>query len=202
MAHLQRDQAPLDMAKSILVHVVPEAFLYPTLKRLRTWGRRSRPTKRRPGSTDLQIVPLGEGAVVTFSWVTRVLRVREGKVGVMGPRIRLVVHGEVVMRLDCFGGKHGHWHINPDQVKMLGGLSRLAYPEGTRAEHLERAVFDLEHNARSAIRMNRVPRVRRYPLDEERLAEVARSVRSGGLELIEEHLEAGSVPTASARSAD
>lgn len=193
-------QAPRDVTKSILAHVVPEAFLYPTLKRLKTWRRRRRPRKKQPGSTDMQAVPLGEGAYVTYAWVTRALRVHGGKVGVMGPRIRLVVHDEVVLRLDCFGGKHGHWHINPDQVKMLGGMSRLAYPEGTHTEHLEQALFDLEHNAGSAILMNRVPRVRRYPLDEARLAEVARSVRSGVLELIEEHLETGAAPTGMRRS--
>jgi len=195
-------QAPRDVEQSILAHAVPEAFLYPTLKRLKTWRRRGRPRKKQPDSTDMQAVPLGEDAFVMFSWVTRALRVRNGKVGVTGPRIQLVVYGEVVLRLDCFGGKHGHWHINPDQVKMLGGLSRLAYPEGTRTEHLERALFDLEHNARSAIRMNRVPRVRRDALHEERLAEVARAVRSRVLELIEKHSEPGSVPTASPRSAD
>ena len=194
-------QTPLDVTKSILAHVVPEAYFYPTLKRLKTWTRSRRPRKLQPGSTEMQSVPLGEDAFVTYSWISRALRVRDGKVGVMGPRIRLVVHDEVVLRLDCFGGKQGHWHINPDQVKMLGGMSRLAYPEGTHTEHLERALFDLEHNASSAIRMNRVPRVRDYPLDEARLAEVARSVRSGVLELIEEHLETGVAPSGMRRSA-
>ena len=187
MVRQQRDRPPRDLITSLAARLVPEAFLYPVLRRIQAWRLgRKRTASPHKGTleTDLRDFPLEQDARVRISWASRV---REEEIGVVGPRIRLLVLGEEVLRLDCFGGKHGHWHINPNQVKLLGGRARLYYPQATREEHVERALFDLAHNAGAALRMSHVPGVRHFPLDEERIAGLVPILRSSLLDLIARH---------------
>ena len=87
-----------------------------------------------------------------------------------GPSASLYILEEEVMRLDCFGGSDGHMHFNPEQSYLINRLDRsktprIYFPEGSRQDHIERAVFELKYNVRNALATNVLPEIQNYPLD-------------------------------------
>lgn len=91
-----------------------------------------------------------------------------------GPSASLYVLEEEVMRIDCFGGRDGHMHFNPEQDYLNNRLDvartpRIHFPEGSRQEHVDRAMFELKRNVPTAIAMNVVPEIQNYSLDSKEL---------------------------------
>ena len=99
-----------------------------------------------------------------------------------GPSASLYVLEEEVMRIDCFGGVDGHMHFNPEQDYLNNRLDvartpRIYFPEGSRQEHIDRAVFELKRNVSAALAMNVLPAIQDYALDFDELEAAAEQMR-------------------------
>ncbi|ESA36054.1 hypothetical protein N836_08725 [Leptolyngbya sp. Heron Island J] len=99
-----------------------------------------------------------------------------------GPSASLYVLEEEVMRIDCFGGIDGHMHFNPEQDYLNNCLDiartpRIYFPEGSRQEHVDRAVFELKRNAPTALAMNVLPMIQNYSLATDELDAAAEQMR-------------------------
>ncbi len=105
-----------------------------------------------------------------------------------GPSASLSVLREEVLRLDCFGGSEGHMHLNPEQQRLSGRVGvRLYFQDGSRAEHVDRAAFELIANADAALKSNGLSRVRNFPIDQNALADASNQMRHLMQELLERH---------------
>ncbi len=93
-----------------------------------------------------------------------------------GPAASLCVLEDEVMRLDLFGGRNSHLHLNLIQSRRVpdGGAARCAFPDASLEEHIRRAGFELANNAPYAFRTNQDARVRALEPDAESLARAAR----------------------------
>ena len=101
-----------------------------------------------------------------------------------GPSASLYVLQEEVMRIDCFGGVDGHMHFNPEQDYLNNRLDtartpRIYFPEGSRQDHVDRAVFELKRNVSAALAMNVLPAIQDYSFDFDELEAAAEQM--GGL---------------------
>lgn len=105
------------------------------------------------------------------------------------PAASLYVLGDEAMRLDCADGDRAHAHLSIAQAQLLspGYTARLYFPPGPVAAHVERAAFEVEHNAPFAVATSLDPRLRRLRLDPERLRAAAAAMRAAMLELVERH---------------
>ncbi len=105
-----------------------------------------------------------------------------------GPSPSLSVLREEVLRLDCFGGSEGHMHLNPEQQRLSGRVGvRLYFQDGSRAEHVDRAAFELIANTDAALKSNGLSRVRNFPIDQNALADASNQMRLLMQELLERH---------------
>ena len=91
------------------------------------------------------------------------------------PAASVYVHDEEVMRLDCIGGAKGHFHVNMTQALFYPGgeRARFYFPEGTVAEHIENAEFQLRKNLDYARRQNYKRSIREIQIDQAKLDHVA-----------------------------
>ena len=105
------------------------------------------------------------------------------------PAASLYVLGDEAMRLDCSDGDRAHAHLSIAQAQLLspGYTARLYFPPGPVAAHVERAAFEVEHNAPFAVAASLDRRVRLLRLDPERLRAAAAEMRAAMLELVERH---------------
>ena len=92
-----------------------------------------------------------------------------------GPRAAVYAGDDELMLLDCFGKAQGHMHLNLKQSRLApeGGAARLSFPPGSVEEHIRRAEFELRHNLRYAIQVNRDPRVRAITVSDATLDQAA-----------------------------
>ena len=95
-----------------------------------------------------------------------------------GPAASVYVHGEEVLRLDCFDGDQGHFHVN-----IATEPARWYYPPAPASEHIERAMFDLTRNLQFCTRRSTDEAVRRTRVNKEELEAVVPRLRSHMLAL-------------------
>ena len=110
-----------------------------------------------------------------------------------GPAVSLFVHGEEVLKFDCFGAGRGHYHVNERQWsrRVRGVVQRLYLPEPTVEAQIERALFELTTNLSVYLQQNDDPRIRAVVIDRERLQEVAHRMKATMLEYIRKVPAAG-----------
>lgn len=105
-----------------------------------------------------------------------------------GPSASLFVLEEEVLRLDCFGGRQGHMHLNPMQQRYCSRLiARLFFPEGPRSEQVDRAAFELVTNYDAALKSNRLSYIRNFSIDRIALADAARQMKLLMQETLQAH---------------
>lgn len=156
---------------------VPEHWWYHVNDRRFWWvtGAPAEMLKRK----NLVRYELQDGCFMETYWAER--PAEEG-IGPVGPVVFLVVHGSEIMKFDCYGPE-GHYHVvapHPHGVrKALHG--RLHFSETTAEEQVERAIFELRHNAAHYLATHPRRKVRRTNLDEQRLAAVCSEMRSNML---------------------
>ena len=90
-----------------------------------------------------------------------------------GPAVSLYVHGEEVLKIDCFGAGKGHYHVNARQWSRArpGIVQRIYLREPTVEAQIERAVFELQQNAPVYLQQNDDPRIRGFVMDPAKLRE-------------------------------
>ncbi len=159
---------------------LPLALHYRLLHQIKR-RRRTAAIEVHERASDLQRIEVQKGAELWVCWsdVPNVGR---------GPSASLVVLQEEVFRFDCFGGREGHMHLNPEQHWFDGQTTaRLFFPEGSRAEQVDRAVFELVANTDAALQFNFVNGVRNFAIDQEALAEASVRMRHLLLERLNRH---------------
>jgi hypothetical protein len=106
-----------------------------------------------------------------------------------GTAASLYAGSHEIMRLDCLGGERGHMHLGIGDAQRLAPAAppRLYFPPGSVAEHVERAAFELEHNAAFAAATSLRRKVRSLSLHPERLSVAAAAMRSAMLALLVRH---------------
>ncbi len=161
--------------RRIALIVLPE----PTFYRLLHYITRQRPRTARETASDRRKISPQEDVELWVFWsdVPNVGR---------GPSASLFVLREEILRLDCFGGSEGHMHLNPKQQRFFGP-ARLYFQDGSRAEHVDRAAFELIANADAALKSNGLSRVRNFPIDQNALADASNQMRLLMQELLERH---------------
>jgi hypothetical protein len=152
----------------LATHLLPEELLYPL------WRHRTArmPRSALPTASDLHVIEIQADVRLEIYWVSRQLG--------PGPGACLFVLGDEILRLDCFGtaGLGGHYHINPRQVELASAEpARIFFPPSSHEEHIERAAFELARNLPAALAMNREARIRRFEVDDARVAEASREMR-------------------------
>lgn len=163
----------------LLINFLPEPLVYPLLR----WYRAKRPPTNFSSTTDRRALTVQQGVRLEIYWHPR----RIGGLG-RGPSASLLVLGDEVLRFDCFGGRGGHYHINPRQIAIKSREPpRLYFPTGSHEDHIERAAFELARNAQAAIAMNRDPHVRRIRLGGANLSTAAKDMRREMRALLEKH---------------
>ncbi len=161
----------------IALNLLPEPILYRFLHSY----TRERPRTALGTATDHRMMPLQDGVELWVYWsdVPNVGR---------GPSASLFVLREEILRLDCFSGNEGHMHLNPAQQRMSGRVAaRLFFQDGSHAEHVDRAVFELIANSDAALKSNRLDRVRSFRIDEQALADASKQMRGYMMELLDRH---------------
>ena len=125
---------------------------------------------------DIQRYEIQPGAYLVVFW--KVLKIGRG------PAVSLYVHGEEVLKIDCFGEGKGHYHVNARQWRrqLPGIVQRLYLPETTVEAQVERAVFELQRNTSVYLQQNDDPRIRRVVLDPIRLREATERMKTTMLE--------------------
>jgi nucleoside-diphosphate-sugar epimerase len=132
-----------------------------------------------PNISDLVTINIQKGVVLEVYWVDLE---HEG-----GPAASVFVGAEEVLRLDCFGGRSGHLHVN--QRQQAGRRSRMYFPEGTIEDHIARAAFELERNLQWCVDKNMLPRINRVSVDATALVAAADWMKQRMLELVEKRAD-------------
>jgi len=139
---------------------------------------KGRPAPQAPSSVrkDVLRYEIQPGAHLDVFW--KVLKIGRG------PAVSLYVHGEEVLKIDCFGEGKGHYHVNERQWKrkLPRVVQRIYLPEPTVEAQIDRAVFELHHNALVYLQQNDDPRISRFVLDPERLRDATGRMKAAMLE--------------------
>lgn len=139
---------------------------------------------------DIRSIPIGDDARLDIFW-------KHLDIG-YGPAVSVVIHGEEILRVDCFGPDDGHMHVAffmPDE-----GTSRLYFPENTRAEQIDRGLFEINRNLRYYLDRAVNARIRATRLDPARIEEAAAEagrIMTGFLDRVESP-DTSATPAASA----
>lgn len=98
-----------------------------------------------------------------------------------GPACSVLVAGEEVLRLDCFGPGDGHLHAD---LLMLApdGEDRLFFGEDTVPAQIDRALFEIRRNLSYYTSRSRWPPARAFKADPARLETALTEVRRTLLE--------------------
>lgn len=98
-----------------------------------------------------------------------------------GPACSVLVAGEEVLRLDCFGPGDGHLHA--DSLMLAPeGQERLFFGEDTVPAQIERALFEIRRNLPYYTARSRWPPARAFRADPVRLEAALAQVRTTLLE--------------------
>jgi hypothetical protein len=92
-----------------------------------------------------------------------------------GPATSLFVHGEEVLKFDCFGRNKGHCHIGFARPKKRC-RERLYLAEQTVEEQIARTAFELTVNLPYYLDRHPARRVRSITLDAQRFKEIVDKV--------------------------
>ena len=98
-----------------------------------------------------------------------------------GPAASLFVHGEEVLKFDCFGKASGHVHIGFATPKKPC-RQRLFFSEETVEEQIARTAFELKVNLPYYLDRHPEKRVRAIDVDAERLGDIVEKMRKQMLE--------------------
>ncbi len=166
--------------KILAYNILPEPIFY----RLWHFSRRRNPRTERDTVFDHRVTTPQEGVHLEVCWsdVPNVGR---------GPSASLFVLREEVVRFDCFGGNAGHMHINPEQIQinLRSLVPRLYFPSGRHEDHIERAAFELATNTTAALKLNKIARIREFPIDTRKLAVAAGQMADDMYNLLVSHGE-------------
>jgi hypothetical protein len=96
-----------------------------------------------------------------------------------GPGASVYIHGDEVLRFDCFGSDLGHYHFNIRQARFLpsGELTRIYFPEGSVPDHIDHAVLQFRRNIDYGRGMNLDPKVRAVKIDADAVDRAAALMR-------------------------
>jgi hypothetical protein len=171
-----------DALKRLSLAVVPPELLY------RLWHHRRKGKPRTEDGTteELRSIEVQEGVRLDVYWTV----VAQGA----GPCASLFVLDEEVLRLDCFAGSTAHMHLNPVQLNLPLPWKispRIAFPPGSAKAQIDRAVFELQMNTKTALQMNQLARLREFPIEREALAVASEEMKSYMLELAARRSETG-----------
>lgn len=138
---------------------------------------------------DLTTHPIQDHIFMEIYWVSE-------PVG-PGPGASIYIHGDEVLRFDCFGSDVGHYHFNVRQSKFLpaGETTRIYFPSGSVEDHIENAVVQLRRNLDYGRGMNVDPKVRSIVIDQPAIDEAAILMRDR-LAAIAKSKQTKSTPTA------
>lgn len=164
--------------KQLALTLLPNRLLYWLWHR----RRKGRPRTGDNNALDLRIIPVQDGVCLEVYWNTNPLG--------PGPSASLFVLDEEVLRVDCFGGKTGHMHINPVQANLLLAWEttpRYFFPPDTIEGHIDRCLFELTTNTPAALQTNQLARVRSFPLRETSLIDASLEMKTNMYELLEKH---------------
>lgn len=108
-----------------------------------------------------------------------------------GPGASIYMHGDEVLRLDCFGSDLGHYHFNVRQSRFLpkGELTRIYFQPGTVQQHIDNGVFQLVKNLDYGRGMNVDPKVRLIELDPDAINVAAKFMRQEMMRINTERAE-------------
>ncbi len=166
--------------------VAKRALPHGIVRRIERRLRPPRKLRRRAASVGVgpsTILPISEAAFVEVYWVNEEFG--------PGPSASVYVENDEVMRLDAFGGRRGHMHLNMQQTHQPSEeVARIYFAEGEIREHIERAAFELKVNLGYALKTNRDPSIRRFRVDPEKLSAIAERMRDAMRQLMEEHRSA------------
>lgn len=135
---------------------------------LMIFGYRDNPVALEKIRRDRLSIDLGGQASLQLYW--KVLKTGRG------PAVFLQVNGYEVVRFDCFGASDGHYHVRTMEWRRRA-VQRLEMPEKTREDQIERALFEVEHNARWYLDRHPLSRVRNTKIDPRRLAAAVAEAR-------------------------
>jgi hypothetical protein len=167
--------------KQLALTVLPQRLLY-WLWHLR---RRGKPRTEDGTATDCRVIPVQDGVHLDVYWTDVDLG--------PGPGASLYVLDEEVLRLDCFGGKTGHMHVNPIQVNLAldwNVTPRFFFPPDSVDKHIERGAFEVAMNVPAMLQTNQLARIREFPIERKRLAVAAGEMRVYMGELLVKHCTA------------
>jgi hypothetical protein len=129
---------------------------------LRSTGTLGSRWLRRTARQDWMCHPLAPGVDLVTFWLDE--RIGGGGTGVC---LSVFCHGFEVLRFDCFGGDRGHFHITTFTPWAIFGCDerRLRFPEGSTAEQVERALFEIRENLDFYLQLNPRRCVRKVRID-------------------------------------
>ena len=161
--------------KLLAISILPQPILY-GLWHLR---RKGRPRTGDDNAMDQRVIHVQSDVRLEVYWNTNPLG--------PGPAMSLFVLDEEVLRVDCFGGKTGHMHINPVQVNLplrWEITPRYFFPPGSKKDHVERGVFELTTNTRAALQTNQLARIRKFVIERKNLIEASLQMKNYMNELL------------------
>ncbi len=164
--------------KQLALTLLPHRLLY-WLWHLR---RKGRPRTGDDNALDLRVISVQDGVRLEVYWNTNPLG--------PGPAASLFVLDEEVLRVDCFGGKTGHMHINPVQANLPLAWEitpRYFFPPDTVEGHIDRSLFELTMNTPAALKTNQLARIRRFPIQKTSLTDAALEMKAYMYELLRGH---------------
>ncbi len=174
--------------KQLALTLLPHRLLY-WLWHLR---RKGLPRTGDDNALDLRVISVQEGVRLEVYWNTNPLG--------PGPAASLFVLDEEVLRVDCFGGKTGHMHINPVQANLplaWETTPRYFFPPDTVEGHIDRSLFELTTNTPAALKTNQLARIRNFPIQKKSLTDAALEMKAYMYELLEGHGDAAETTTPS-----
>jgi hypothetical protein len=156
-------------------------------RRLPTWVvvlsplPRERTRETSPNVEDVASIPVQPGVRLDVYW----LKPPFGP----GPAASLYAGRREIMRFDCLGGDRGHMHLGIGDAQRLapGAGPRLYFRPGSVADHIERAVLELERNAPYAAATSLHRTVRGLTFDPDRLHSAAVAMRADMLAALVRH---------------
>jgi hypothetical protein len=100
-----------------------------------------------------------------------------------GPAAALFVHGDEVLRFDCFGPERGHYHA-VDGSRRGANRRRVYFEEATVEDQIERSLSELRQNLAGYLGRNPRRSIRRLTVDSEALALACDQARARMHELL------------------
>jgi hypothetical protein len=94
-----------------------------------------------------------------------------------GPAISLFAHNYELLRFDCFGAEHGHFHamlMTAEPQKH----ERIYFFEERSSEQIDRTIFELNRNLYFYLKHNLHPEIREIEVDQEEWEKVLDEARA------------------------